>query len=52
MSIKKITFAVFAIALLSTSLISCSPNSVADEDSLYQTHQGIDRNKIKIIPGA
>ncbi|QLE02782.1 hypothetical protein HX109_14860 [Galbibacter sp. BG1] len=39
MSFKKIIFSVFAIALLAVSLVSCSPSSVADEDSLYDLNQ-------------
>ncbi|MCX2680795.1 hypothetical protein OOZ15_12650 [Galbibacter sp. EGI 63066] len=46
MSFKKIISAVFAIALLAVSAVSCSPNSVADEDSLYDNHQGVEKAKI------
>ncbi|MCM5663192.1 hypothetical protein [Galbibacter mesophilus] len=47
MSFKKLIFAVFAIALLSASFVSCSPNSVADEDSLYDLEQqGIEKDSV------
>ncbi|WP_168731281.1 hypothetical protein [Robertkochia marina] len=36
----------FAIAILSITVISCSKASVADEDALYDIKEGIDRTKI------
>ncbi|MDG3582230.1 MULTISPECIES: hypothetical protein [Galbibacter] len=50
MSFKKIIFSVMALCLLAISLVSCSPNSVADEDSLYDTHQGVEKSKIEMPP--
>ena len=45
MSIKKITFALASIALFSISLTSCSNDSVADQDSLYNT-QAIEKSRL------
>ncbi len=36
----------FAIGILSITLVSCSKSSVADEDALYDIKEGIDRTKI------
>ncbi|MEL4308668.1 hypothetical protein [Joostella sp. CR20] len=47
MSTKKLTFAVASIALLSISLTSCSNDSVADQESLYNT-QAIEKAKIEM----
>ena len=44
MKIVKTTLALLAV---SAFVISCSPSSVADEDSIYD-NQGIDRTTIKI----
>ena len=45
--IKLLSFA-FAIAILSLSTVSCSKSSVADEDALYDNHQGVDRYKVEV----
>ena len=38
----------FALALAATTLfVSCSPNSVSDEDDLYNGKQGIEKSRIK-----
>ncbi|WP_340063119.1 hypothetical protein [Ascidiimonas aurantiaca] len=38
----------FAVAFVAAFLfVSCSPNSVADEDSLYDK-QGVEKSKIKV----
>ncbi|EIJ40227.1 hypothetical protein JoomaDRAFT_3281 [Galbibacter orientalis DSM 19592] len=47
MSFKKITFVLASIAILSISLTSCSNDSVADQDNLYNTH-AIDKAKIEM----
>ncbi|MBL7471191.1 hypothetical protein [Robertkochia sediminum] len=50
MNSLKRTFAfLFATAILALSATSCSKASVADEDALYETHQGVDKNKI-VVP--
>ncbi|NER13768.1 hypothetical protein GWK08_09980 [Leptobacterium flavescens] len=48
MNTKKLLLGLaFAVSIL---MASCSPNSVADEDSLYQDKGGVDKSKIR-IPG-
>lgn len=38
----------FALAIATTTLfVSCSPNSVSDEDDLYNEKQGIHKSRIK-----
>ncbi|WP_224490529.1 hypothetical protein [Robertkochia flava] len=44
----KILSFVFAIGILSISVVSCSKSSVADEDSLYEQHEGVDRYKVQV----
>lgn len=36
----------FALIALSILFVSCSPNSIADEDNLYDNQQGIDKKDI------
>lgn len=36
----------FALIALSILFVSCSPNSIADEDNLYDNQQGIDKRDI------
>ncbi|WP_224482747.1 hypothetical protein [Robertkochia aurantiaca] len=48
MSTKKIFIALAAVFTLGLTVTSCSPNSVADEDSLYINPTGIDRSQIKV----
>ncbi|MDG3582232.1 MULTISPECIES: hypothetical protein [Galbibacter] len=50
MSFKKIIFSVFAVLLLASTLVSCSNDSVADQDALYNNHQGVDKTKIEMPP--
>ncbi|WP_417443965.1 hypothetical protein [Joostella sp.] len=47
MPIKKVTFTIAAIALFSISLTSCSNDSVADQESLYNT-QAVEKAKIEM----
>ncbi|WP_224490535.1 hypothetical protein [Robertkochia flava] len=44
---KLITFT-FAIALLGLTSVSCSKSAVADEDALYEQHEGVDRYKVQV----
>ncbi len=48
MKTRKFFSAVAAVALLSALFVSCSPNSLADEDTLYENQQGIEVSKIKV----
>ena len=48
-TIQRLLSFVFAIGILSLSAVSCSKASVADEDALYQNHQGIEKSRI-IVP--
>ncbi len=45
MKIFKILSSVFLLVIL-TSLVSCSPTSVSEDDSLYNT-QALDKDEIK-----
>ncbi|MBL7473566.1 hypothetical protein [Robertkochia sediminum] len=45
---RTLTF-VLATGILAFTAVSCSKASVADEDALYETHQGVDKNKI-VVP--
>ncbi|WP_241483414.1 hypothetical protein [Kordia zhangzhouensis] len=36
-----------AVVLASVTFVSCNPDSIADEDSPYQTEQGVEKSKIK-----
>ncbi|MEL4308669.1 hypothetical protein [Joostella sp. CR20] len=47
MSLKKLTFVSASVALLSISLTSCSNDSVADQESLYNT-QAIEKAKVEM----
>lgn len=50
-SIKKSLFALAAVALLGVSFVSCSNDSVADTDALYNNTQGfIDKGDIVVPP--
>ncbi|WP_456867317.1 hypothetical protein [Galbibacter sp. BG1] len=46
MSTKKTLSVIAAILFISTGFMSCSTNSVADEDSLYNNLQGVDKTEI------
>lgn len=48
MKTKKFTFAFAVIAALSMTFVACSPNSVAEEDSLYIDQQGIHKSRIEM----
>lgn len=50
-SIKKSFFAIAAVALLGVSFISCSNDSVAETDALYNNSQSIDKGDIVVPPG-
>ena len=45
------TFVVLAVAAISLT-VSCSPASVADEDSLYENQNGQDKTKPIVRPSA
>lgn len=47
-TVKRTLTFVLATGILAFTAISCSKASVADEDALYENHQGIDRTKIKV----
>jgi len=49
-SIKKSFFAIAAIALLGVSFVSCSNDSVAETDALYNNSQLIDKGDIVVPP--
>lgn len=50
-TIKKYLFAAAAVALLAVSFVSCSNDSVADTDALYNNTQGfIDKGDIVVPP--
>ena len=38
-----------AVVLASVTFVSCNPDSIADEDTPYQTEEGLDRNSKKKI---
>lgn len=51
-SIKKSFFAIAAVALLGVSFVSCSNDSVAETDALYNnSQQSIDKGDIVVPPG-
>ncbi|WP_224490531.1 hypothetical protein [Robertkochia flava] len=45
---SKLITCTFAIALLGLTTVSCSKSAVADEDSLYEQHEGVDRYKVQV----
>ncbi|WP_417360052.1 hypothetical protein [Galbibacter sp.] len=50
-TIKKYFFALAAVALLGVSFVSCTNDSVADTDALYNNSQSIDKGDIVVPPG-
>jgi len=48
-TIKKQLFALAAVALLGVSFVSCTNDSVADTDNLYNNSQSIDKGDI-VVP--
>lgn len=50
-TIKKSFFAIAAIALLGVSFVSCSNDSIAENDALYHDQAAIDKGIIVVPPG-
>lgn len=49
MNTRKLLSTLAVVALFAGLFVSCSPNSLADEDNLYETeHQGQRKDKIKV----
>jgi hypothetical protein len=49
MNTRKLLSTLAVVALFAGLFVSCSPNSLADEDNLYDTeHHGQDKTKIKV----
>ena len=45
---RRILTLALAIGILGLTAVSCSKASVADEDALYDNHQGVDRYKVEV----